>query len=67
MIELILSVCLVSDPARCEDVHLQFAEGAVTPQACLFNGQLEIAKWADTHPGWQIAKWQCARPRMAKA
>ena len=68
MIELIVSVCMISDPARCKDVRLNFAEQNVSAQACMFNGQLEIAKWSETHPGWQVAKWGCGRAGiMAKA
>lgn len=68
MIELVLSVCLVADPARCKDVRLSFAEQSVSPIGCMMNGQVEIAKWTETHPDWQVAKWQCARAGlMAKA
>lgn len=50
MIELVLSICLIAEPTRCRDVRLSFAEPSVTPQSCLMNGQIEIAKWIDSHP-----------------
>jgi hypothetical protein len=68
MIELVMSVCLVSDPGRCKDVRLNFAEQNVSARECLFNGQVEMAKWSETHPDWKVASWQCARAGiMAKA
>jgi hypothetical protein len=68
MIELVLSVCLIGNPDRCKDVRLNFAEQNVSARECMFNGQIEIAKWSETHPDWQVAKWQCARAGlMAKA
>jgi hypothetical protein len=49
-------------------VRLNFAEQNVSARECMFNGQIEIAKWSETHPDWQVAKWQCARAGlMAKA
>ena len=68
MLELVVSVCLVNDPSRCKDVRLNFAEENVTPHQCMMNGQIEIAKWIEFHPNWQIIKFSCARAGiMAKA
>ena len=68
MIELIASVCMIADPAHCKDVRLNFVEQNVSVHECLFNGQLEIIKWTETHPDWQVAKWSCGRAGvMAKA
>jgi hypothetical protein len=68
MLELVVSVCLFADPAKCKDVRLNFAEENVTPMQCVMNGQIEIAKWVDVHPDWQVKKWGCARAGiMAKA
>ncbi len=61
MIELVLSICLIAEPEKCKDVRLTFAEENVTPYACVMTGQIEIAKWMDSHPDWQVAKWGCAR------
>lgn len=61
MIELVMSICLIAEPSRCKDVRLSFAEENVTPHACLMNGQIEIAKWMEGHPDWQVAKWSCGR------
>lgn len=67
MIELVLSVCFVADPARCKDVRLTYMAEAATPQQCMFYGQSEMAKWAEGNPNWRIEKWKCGEARqMAK-
>lgn len=68
MIELVFMVCQIANPSTCKDVRLSFVEQFVSVQACMFNGQVEIAKWVETHPDWQVTKWGCARAGiMAKA
>ena len=68
MLELVLSVCQIADPAHCKDVRLNFAEENVTPMQCLMGSQIEAAKWVEFHPDWQVAKISCARAGlMAKA
>jgi hypothetical protein len=59
MIEIIVNVCLLADPARCKDVHLTMLEGQVTPFQCMMYGQVEIAKWAEMNPKWQLKRWTC--------
>jgi len=79
MIELVVAVCLIDQPSQCKDVYLNFegpgiSEGAnisqgasVTPQQCMMNGQMEMAKWIGEHPNWQIKKWRCGiAGQMAK-
>ena len=70
MFEIVLSVCLLADPAKCKDVHLSYAsEGqALTPHACMVYGQSEIAKWSEGNPNWNVKRWMCGRPStLAKA
>lgn len=70
MIEIVLSVCMLADPAKCKDVHLSYmAESQqVTPHQCMLYGQSEIAKWAEGNPNWKLQKWSCGRPHhYAKA
>lgn len=59
MIELIVSVCLIDEPNRCKDVRLNFLAESVTLHQCVMFGQVEIAKWSEGHPKWQVAKWRC--------
>lgn len=67
MIEVVALVCSMQAPLRCKDVHLSFAADTVTPQQCMMYGQMELAKWTQGHPNWQIHKWSCGRAgRFAK-
>ena len=61
MIELVVSVCLLDDPARCKDVSLVSAEEGMTSMACMMVAQPEIAQWSEGHPKWQIKSWTCRR------
>lgn len=68
MIEIVLSVCLVQDPAKCKDVNLNFMGDSITAQACMFKGQVAISRWSEGHPNWRITKWRCGiAKQMAKA
>lgn len=67
MIELVLAVCMVGQPAKCRDVYLNFEAESVTPQQCMMYGQMEMAKWAEEHPDYTITKWRCGvAGQMAK-
>ena len=50
MLELMVSVCLISDPARCKDVALTYSAENLTPMQCMMGAQPEIAKWIEAHP-----------------
>lgn len=65
MIELIMTVCFISDISKCKDAHLQFAEENLTPYRCVMDAQIEMAKWIQGHPNWRIAKWGCGRSKGA--
>lgn len=68
MIEIVILVCSISEPAKCENVRLGYMAQAVTPQQCMQYGQHEIAKWMESHPKWRIKRWRCGQPKMqAKA
>jgi hypothetical protein len=68
MIEVVALVCFIQEPERCKDISLSFAAESVTPQQCMMYGQMELAKWTEGHPNWQIRKWSCGRAgRFAKA
>lgn len=59
MFALVVSVCMIDQPARCKDVTMNF-EGSVPSQSrCMMGGQMEMAKWAGEHPNWVIRKWRC--------
>jgi hypothetical protein len=59
MLELVVSVCLLDEPARCKDVNLTFAAEGMSHMQCVMGAQPEIAKWIDTHPKWALKRWTC--------
>ena len=61
MLELLVSVCLLSDPTRCKDVSLVYSDERLTPMQCLMGAQPEIAKWIEAHPQWALRRWTCQR------
>jgi hypothetical protein len=61
LIELILTVCSLAQPASCEERHLSFVDGGSLMQ-CMTQAPPTIAQWANNHPGRQIVKWRCSYP-----
>ena len=65
MMEIILTVCAVANPANCEEKYLLFAfEGSVNQ--CVLGAQPYIAEWMGKHPGWVATKWSCDYPGHEK-
>jgi hypothetical protein len=65
MIEIILTVCAIANPANCEEKYLQFAwEGSLNQ--CMMAAQPYIAQWIGTHPQWIARKWTCEYPGNEK-
>jgi hypothetical protein len=65
LIEIILTVCAIVNPANCEEKHLQFAwDGSV--QQCMMAAQPYIAQWIGDHPEWRTKKWSCGYPGSRK-
>jgi hypothetical protein len=58
LIELVVTVCALSLPARCEDQHLSFAADMSLNQ-CVMNAQPYIAQWISEHPKWVAVRWRC--------
>jgi hypothetical protein len=67
--EIVLSVCALVAPERCEDVHLQIApDSRASLQLryhCVRQGQIEGQKWIAQHPGWRVERWRCPQPAEA--
>jgi hypothetical protein len=61
LIQIVLTVCAVSQPNQCEDKHLQFAS-EITVQQCVMTAQPYIAKWIGEHPKWTPVRWRCEHP-----
>jgi hypothetical protein len=59
MIAIVISACLVSDPGVCRDYRIPLAIG-IDAKHCLRDAPPHFAPWAESHPGWRIARWRCA-------
>lgn len=57
---ILLSVCLMSQPATCREDRITMSYEAMNPVVCLRNSQSAIADWQAAHPDWQVARWRCA-------
>ncbi len=57
-IALILSTCLVRDPAVCRDHKIVLAP-EVTAFQCMKSAMPQVARWSEEHPQWRIVRWQC--------
>ena len=62
MIELVITACIVAQPATCRDQHV-LSDANVTPMQCLMTAQPTIAQWGAEHPRWFVQRWKCQYPR----
>jgi hypothetical protein len=61
LIDLVLTVCLMADPAKCRTEHLHFESRGSLFQ-CMLLAPPEIAKWSEQHPALKVVRWKCAYP-----
>jgi hypothetical protein len=61
MVDLILTVCLATNPGTCRDEHLYFESNGMLMH-CMFMAPIEIAKWTREHPKLRVKRWRCAFP-----
>jgi hypothetical protein len=60
-IEIVMLVCAIAHPDRCEDKHLQFAwQGSL--KQCVMAAQPYMAQWIGEHPQWVIKNYHCEYP-----
>jgi hypothetical protein len=60
-VELILTVCTLTEPASCEERHLSFVDEGSLVQ-CMSQAPPAIAEWANSHPSRRVVKWRCSYP-----
>ena len=65
MIEIILTVCAIANPANCEEKYHQFGWDGSLNQ-CMMAAQPYIAQWIGNHPEWTPRKWTCDYPGHEK-
>ncbi len=55
---IILSACLIAEPASCKDFKLGI-DGEMDSTHCAMYAPPFFAQWSEEHPGWVVKKWQC--------
>ena len=61
MLVLIMTVCSLSSPERCDEARMQFTADETIMQ-CMMQAPPYIAQWAGEHPNSLVRKWRCAYP-----
>ncbi len=61
VIDLVLTICLVSNPSSCREERLHF-ENKGGLHTCMFLAPTEIAKWSEGHPRLRVVRWRCDYP-----
>lgn len=57
MIELVFVTCLAATPTDCRERSLLYTD--ITSQVCMLGAQVELARWVETHPNWNVGRWSC--------
>jgi len=61
LVELILTVCTLAQPADCEERRLAFVDGGSLRQ-CMYSAPPKIAEWCLDHPSRRVVRWRCTFP-----
>ena len=72
MIELLISACALATqisqpPGQCRDCSLLYDPREVSVMTCMMHGQAQVARWQDSHPRWQVERWQCRNRDMRES
>jgi hypothetical protein len=65
MIELVLTVCVLTQPATCRNQRLLFDSDRTLMQ-CMMSAPPFIAQWGEQHPQWFVQRWQCRYPTKSE-
>ncbi len=63
MLTIVISACLIAEPASCKDYKLP-VDGDMDTTQCAMMAPPFLANWADAHPQWQVKKWKCQPTTM---
>ena len=58
MLELVLTVCPLAAPERCQEETPRLAP-PLNMWGCMVQGQVYAARWVDEHPRWRLRRWAC--------
>ncbi len=63
MWEILLVVCMLSDPSKCHEERPPFQPEMMSQMSCVMQGQMVMVEWAQLHPGYSVRKWSCGAPK----
>ena len=66
MMDLIVTVCSLLNPAACQDQHLLFDSQNGSLRTCVMQAQPYLAQWIGEHPGLRIIRYHCEWPDQRK-
>lgn len=58
MMTIVLSACLVANPATCKDFKLPL-DGEMDSAQCAMYAPPFFAEWTEQHPDWVVKRWKC--------
>jgi hypothetical protein len=61
-VELILTVCTLSQPAACDERKLMLESATGSTRNCMMQAMPYIAQWSGEHPNVQVTRWRCVTP-----
>ena len=61
---ILMSICLVVQPADCREERLNFSFEEANAITCMVRSQEKIAEWQERHPNYRVVRWKCV-PRDA--
>lgn len=61
LVELVITVCAITQADICRDEHLQFVDSG-SPAQCAMAAPPYIARWIGEHPKWVAVRWRCEYP-----
>ncbi|GGF78858.1 hypothetical protein GCM10007301_43590 [Azorhizobium oxalatiphilum] len=59
MLAIVISVCLVTDPAVCRNERIPLQQEMSALQ-CMVQAGFQVALWNGEHPAWQVVRWRCS-------
>jgi len=59
---LVITVCAIAQPTRCEDRQLQYISRGESLRQCAMGAPPYIARYIGEHPKWRAVRWHCEYP-----
>jgi len=62
LLDIIITVCLLSTPDKCDTIRIEVPEEYyMTPYQCIMRAQMNIAEYMKDKPQYFIKRFDCSR------